>query len=198
MYIHLHMIGLIGTVTCHLATNRRRFHWSISRWILVRRQNIFGKSLKSSLSLFVPGFRFFQHLENMISPLCSLLVSIFMVRLGRNPPLDFVSTLLSKAAAIPLYFLAARFIKEPDLCPIRSMLRMEHDMIDVEITYSLNVTGCGDFVTKISIHSNSKYQFILILVQRTQKNSYCFQNSHEVPQTIQTSYSFSCHLHISR
>ena len=27
-----------------------------------------GKSLKSSLSLFVPSLRFFKHLENMISP----------------------------------------------------------------------------------------------------------------------------------
>ena len=44
----------------------------------------------------------------------------------------------------------------------------------VEITYSLNVTGCGDFVTKISIHSNSKYQFILILVQETQKKFILF------------------------
>ena len=73
MYIHLHTIGLIGvteigTVTCHLVPNRRRFHWSISRWILLCRKNIFGKSLLSCLSLFVPSFRFFQHLENMTSP----------------------------------------------------------------------------------------------------------------------------------
>ena len=73
MYIHLHTIGLIGvtelgTVTCHFATNRRQFHWSIYRWILLRRKNISGKSLKSSLSLFVPSLRIFQHLENMISP----------------------------------------------------------------------------------------------------------------------------------
>ena len=58
MYIHLHTIGLIGvtelgTVTCHFVPNRRQFHWSISRWILLRRKNIFGKSLKSNLSLFV-------------------------------------------------------------------------------------------------------------------------------------------------
>ena len=64
MYIHLQTIGLIGvtelgTVTCHFAPNQSRFHWSISRWILLRRKNIFGKSLKSSLSLFVLSFRFF-------------------------------------------------------------------------------------------------------------------------------------------
>ena len=50
MYIHLQTIGLIGvtelgTVTCHFAPNQSRFHWSISRWILLRRKNIFGKSL---------------------------------------------------------------------------------------------------------------------------------------------------------
>ena len=72
MYIHFHTIGLIdvtekSTVTCHFAPNRRRFHWSIPRWILLCRRNIFGKSLKASVSLFVPSFRFFQHLENMIA-----------------------------------------------------------------------------------------------------------------------------------
>ena len=73
MYIHLHMIGLIGvtelgTVTFHFAPNRRRFHWSISWWIFLCRTHVFGKSLKSSLSLFVASFRFFQHLSSMISP----------------------------------------------------------------------------------------------------------------------------------
>ena len=65
MYINLHTIGLtgateLGTVTCHFAPNRRRFHWLISQWILLRRKHIFGKSLKSSLGLFVPSFRFFS------------------------------------------------------------------------------------------------------------------------------------------
>ena len=51
MYINLHTIGLtgateLGTVTFHFAPNRRRFHWSISQWILLRRKHIFGKSLK--------------------------------------------------------------------------------------------------------------------------------------------------------
>ena len=73
MYINLHTIGLtgateLGTVTSHFAPNRRRFHWSISQWILLRRKHIFIKSLKSSLSLFVPSFRFFQHPASTISP----------------------------------------------------------------------------------------------------------------------------------
>ena len=64
MYIHLHTIGLtgvteLGTVTFHFAPNRRRFHWSISRWTLLLRKNIFGKRFQSSLSLFVPSFRIF-------------------------------------------------------------------------------------------------------------------------------------------
>ena len=63
MCIHLHTICLIGvtelgTVTCHFAPNRRRFHWSIFRWMLLCRKNIFSK--KWSLSLFVPSFRFFS------------------------------------------------------------------------------------------------------------------------------------------
>ena len=49
VYIHLHTIGLtgvteLGTVTFHFAPNRRRFHWSISRWILLLLKNNFGKS----------------------------------------------------------------------------------------------------------------------------------------------------------
>ena len=65
MYIDLHTIGLTGateldTVTCHFAPNRRRFHWSISQWILLRWKHIFGKSLRSSLYLFVPSFKFFN------------------------------------------------------------------------------------------------------------------------------------------
>ena len=71
MYIHLLKIGLIGmtelgTVAFHFATNWRRINGSISRWILLlHRKNIFDKSFKSSLSLFV--LQIFQHLENMIS-----------------------------------------------------------------------------------------------------------------------------------
>ena len=73
MYINLYTIGLtgvteLGTVTCHFAPNRRRFHWSISQWILLRRKQMFGKSLRSSLSLFVPSFIFFQHFASMMSP----------------------------------------------------------------------------------------------------------------------------------
>ena len=73
MYINLHTIALtgaaeLGTVTCHFAPNRRLFHWSISQWILLRRKHIFGKSLRSSLSLFVPSFGFYQHSASMISP----------------------------------------------------------------------------------------------------------------------------------
>ena len=59
IYIHLHTICLIGmtelgTATFHFAPNRRWFHWSISQWILLRGKNLFGKSLKSNLSLFLP------------------------------------------------------------------------------------------------------------------------------------------------
>ena len=59
IYIHLHTICLIGmtelgTATFHFAPNRRRFHWSISQWILLRGKNLFGKSYKSNLSLFLP------------------------------------------------------------------------------------------------------------------------------------------------
>ena len=46
IYIYWHTIGFIGvtelgTVTFHLAPNRRRFHLTISRWIWLRRKNIF-------------------------------------------------------------------------------------------------------------------------------------------------------------
>ena len=62
MYIHLHTIGLtgvteLGTVTFHFAPNLRRFHWSISRWILLIRKNIFGKSFKSSFSFICAEFQ---------------------------------------------------------------------------------------------------------------------------------------------
>ena len=46
MYMHSYAIGLIGatelgTVTLHFVQNLRRFHRSISRWILLRRKYIF-------------------------------------------------------------------------------------------------------------------------------------------------------------
>ena len=52
MYIHLHTIGLtgvteLGTVTFHFAPNRRRFHWSISRWILLLRKKDFSVKVSS-------------------------------------------------------------------------------------------------------------------------------------------------------
>ena len=77
MWNHLHAIGLIGvtelgTVTFHLAPNRRRFHWSISRWIMLGWKNIFGKSLKSNLSLFVPRFSFSTVSEYYITILVSI------------------------------------------------------------------------------------------------------------------------------
>ena len=73
MYIISYTIGLIGvtelgTATFHFAPNRRRFHWSISRWIWLRRKNIFSKSLRSSLSLFEPSFIILQALTNIVSP----------------------------------------------------------------------------------------------------------------------------------
>ena len=66
MYIHLHTIGLIGvtvlgTVTCHLAPNRRRFHWSISQWILLHRKIIFCKSLKFICADFQIFAIFWKH-----------------------------------------------------------------------------------------------------------------------------------------
>ena len=72
MYIHLHTVGLtgatqLGTVTCHFAPNQRRFQWSISRWILLRRNKIFIKKFKVELQFILPSFRFLQHQENMIS-----------------------------------------------------------------------------------------------------------------------------------
>ena len=56
MYIHLHTIGSIGmmelgTVVFHFAPNRRQFHWSICRWILLRRKIFLEK-----VHLFVPSF----------------------------------------------------------------------------------------------------------------------------------------------
>ena len=68
MYIHWHTIGFIGvtelgTVTFHLAPNRRPFHLSISRWIWLRQ-----KISRSSLSLFVPSFITFQPLTDIVSP----------------------------------------------------------------------------------------------------------------------------------
>ena len=68
MYIHLHTIGLIGmmeigTNTFHFAPNQRPFHLSISRWKLLRPKKnifIFGKSFKSSFSLYALSFSFFN------------------------------------------------------------------------------------------------------------------------------------------
>ena len=66
MYIHLHTIGLtgateLGTVTCHFAPNQRRFQWSISRWVLLRRNNIFGKKFKVELKFICAEIQIFQH-----------------------------------------------------------------------------------------------------------------------------------------
>ena len=65
MCINLHTTGLIGvtelgTVTCHFAPNRRRFHWSISRWILLCRQNIFSKKFKVELKFICAEFQIFS------------------------------------------------------------------------------------------------------------------------------------------
>ena len=65
-HVHVHVLRVAKLL--YLAPNRRRFHWSISQRILLRRKNIFDKCFKSSLSLFMPSFRFFQHLANTISP----------------------------------------------------------------------------------------------------------------------------------
>ena len=68
MYIHLHTIGLIGatelgTHACHFAPNQRRFQWSISRWILMRRNNIFGKKFKVELKFICAEFQIFSTLS---------------------------------------------------------------------------------------------------------------------------------------
>ena len=68
MYIHLHTIYLtgateLGTVTCHFAPNQRRFQWSISRWILLHRNNIFGKMFKVELKFICAEFQIFSTLS---------------------------------------------------------------------------------------------------------------------------------------
>ena len=68
MYIHLHTIGLtgateLGTVACHLAPNQRRFQWSISRWLLLRRNNIFDKKFKVELKFIIAEFQIFSTLS---------------------------------------------------------------------------------------------------------------------------------------
>ena len=68
MYIHLHTIGLtgateLGTVTYHFAPNQRRFQWSISRWILLRRNNIFVKMFKVELKFICAEFQIFSTLS---------------------------------------------------------------------------------------------------------------------------------------
>ena len=61
--------GIMYRFTFHFASSWHRVHWSISRWILLRRKYIFGKSLKSSLSLYVPSLRFFNIIKaNIVSP----------------------------------------------------------------------------------------------------------------------------------
>ena len=67
MYNHLHTIGLtgateLGIVTCHFAPNQRRFQWSISRWILLRRNNIIGKKFKVELKFICAEFQIFSTL----------------------------------------------------------------------------------------------------------------------------------------
>ena len=68
MYIHLHTIGLtgateLGTVTCHLAPNQRRFWWSISRWILLRRNNIFARKFQVEPKFICAEFQNFLTLS---------------------------------------------------------------------------------------------------------------------------------------
>ena len=68
MYIHLHTICLtgateLGTVTCHFAPNQRRFQWSISRWILLRRNNVFGKKFQVGLQFICAEFQIFSTLS---------------------------------------------------------------------------------------------------------------------------------------
>ena len=65
MYIHSHTIGLIGvtelgTVTFHFAPNRRRFHWSVSQWILLHRKNIFQLKFKVELKFICAEVQYFS------------------------------------------------------------------------------------------------------------------------------------------
>ena len=67
MYSHLHKIGLtgateLGTVTCHFAPNQCRLQLTISWWILLRRNNIFGKKFKVELKCICAEFQIFSTL----------------------------------------------------------------------------------------------------------------------------------------
>ena len=68
MYFQLHTIGLtgateLGTVICHFTPNQRRFQWSISWWILLRRNNIFSKKFKVELKFSCAEFQILSTLS---------------------------------------------------------------------------------------------------------------------------------------
>ena len=64
MYIHLHTIGLTGAYSyMSFAPNQCRFQWSISWWILLRRNNIFGKKFKVELKFICAEFQIFSTLS---------------------------------------------------------------------------------------------------------------------------------------
>ena len=66
MYIYLHMIGLV--IHIFISFYRQISADFIDRFLVEYgcvETNIFGKSSESSSGLFVPSFRFFQHLKDM-------------------------------------------------------------------------------------------------------------------------------------
>ena len=78
MYIHLHTIGLIGmtelsTAKFYFAPNRRRFHWSISQWILLRLKKSFWQKLKGELKFISVIITFDKNMKSCILPILVLL-----------------------------------------------------------------------------------------------------------------------------
>ena len=69
MHIHFHMINLIdmtelGTaVTFYIVPNRCRFHWSISRWILLCRKHFRKKSFEVELKFTCAELQLFSTLS---------------------------------------------------------------------------------------------------------------------------------------
>ena len=95
MYIHLHTIGLIvmtelGTATFHFAPNRRRFHWSISQWIFLRRKKSFRQKLKvelkfnSAISTFDKNMKSRIFAQSGITSLVYLFVCMYISYKAHN------------------------------------------------------------------------------------------------------------------
>ena len=83
IYIHLHTICLIGmtelgTATFHFAPNRRRFHWSISQWILLREKKSFRQKLKVELKFISAIFTFDKNMKSCIFPHSGIVSLIYL------------------------------------------------------------------------------------------------------------------------